>query len=385
MPWKKKKPAGEVTVPTTAAERVTAFGLGYVPLKAGEAKLYEALRDEIPLIDAAINKIIRLVGSFQVETGRADTDRELARFLKTVPVGPLHQGIQFFLWGYLDALLTYGNAVGEILPGRDMKSIGALFLPPMEGIHLKQGENPMETVICVGRGGSIEPVPYPELVMCSSLNPPDSCSKGVSLLKGLPFVSQILLTIFQCMGNNFERAGNLRYAVTYRPGEGSEGRSRERAQMIAREWSQAMSPGKVKDFVAVGDVEIKAIGADGPILDTQVPVRLILEQVVAKLGIPPFMLGLSWSSTERMSKQQSDILTSELEAYRTLLEPVIRRICGLWLRQRGESDRHEIHWDTINLQDEVDEAQAMLYREQAAYYRARAAALKKQEGGELHG
>ena len=54
-----------------------------------------------------------------------------------------------------------------------------------------------------------------------------------------------------------------------------------------------------------------------------------------------------------------------------------QRICGLWLRQRGESGEHEICWDTINLQDEVDEAQAMLYREQAAYYRARAAAVKQ--------
>ena len=48
--------------------------------------------------------------------------------------------------------------------------------------------------------------------------------------------------------------------------------------------------GRVRDFVAVGDVEIKAIGADEQILDSEVPVRQILEQVVAKTGIPPFMV-----------------------------------------------------------------------------------------------
>ena len=42
--------------------------------------------------------------------------------------------------------------------------------------------------------------------------------------------------------------------------------------------------GTVRDFVAVGDVQIKAIGADAPILDSQVPVRQILEQLVAKTG-----------------------------------------------------------------------------------------------------
>lgn len=64
--------------------------------------------------------------------------------------------------------------------------------------------------------------------------------------------------------------------------------------------------------MAVGDVSIKVIGADNQWIDTEVPVRQMLEQIVAKLSIPPFMLGLSWSTTERMSKQQADGLTSEL-------------------------------------------------------------------------
>ena len=67
---------------------------------------------------------------------------------------------------------------------------------------------------------------------------------------------------------------------------------------------QETRSGSVRDFVAVGDVDIKVIGADNQVLDSQVPVRQILEQLVARTGIPPFMLGLSWSSTERMSTQQ---------------------------------------------------------------------------------
>ena len=87
----------------------------------------------------------------------------------------------------------------------------------------------------------------------------------------------------------------------------------------------------VSDFVAVGDVQIKAIGADGQQMDSEVPVRQMLEQIVAKMGIPPFLLGLSWSSTERMSSQQADMLTSELTAYRRILEPALK-ICKTWLR-----------------------------------------------------
>lgn len=123
--------------------------------------------------------------------------------------------------------------------------------------------------------------------------------------------------------------------------------------------------GAVRDFVASGDVDIKVIGADNPVLDSETPVRQILEQLVARTGVPPFLLGLSWSSTERMSSQQADILTSEITAIRRTVEPVVERICELWLRMRGFDPRVTVDWADINLQDEVDEAKALLYRSQA--------------------
>ena len=135
---------------------------------------------------------------------------------------------------------------------------------------------------------------------------------------------------------------------------------------VAKEWGEAMQSGsEIRDFVAVGDVQIKVIGADNQILDSEIPVRQMLEQIVAKTGIPPFMLGLSWSSTERMSQQQSDALTSELEAYRRILTPVITKICSAFLRSRGLSCGFEVVWNDIMLQDEVEQSRAMLYRAQA--------------------
>ena len=106
------------------------------------------------------------------------------------------------------------------------------------------------------------------------------------------------------------------------------------------------------------------IGAEGQIPDSEIPVRQMLEQIVAKLGIPPFMLGLNWSSTERMSAQQADALTSELEAYRRILTPVIERIGNTALRWLG-GGRCTVEWDEITLQDEVEHARARLYHAQA--------------------
>ena len=123
--------------------------------------------------------------------------------------------------------------------------------------------------------------------------------------------------------------------------------------------------GDVKDFVGAGDIDIKVIGADNQILDSSVPVRQLLEQIVAKTGLPPFMLGFSWSTTEKMSSQQADMLTSELESYRRLLTPVIRRIVERYLYGIGCESDFEVRWHDINLQDETELARAALLRAEA--------------------
>ena len=216
----------------------------------------------------------------------------------------------------------------------------------------------------------MEPLPCQELLLFTPFQPEVGSPYGVSLLRSMPFLTEILLKIYQATGMNWERLGNVRFAVIYKPeGDGLDRAwAQERSQCLAREWSAAMQAGKqgsVRDFVAVGDVDIKVIGADNQVLDSEVPVRQILEQLVARTGIPPFLLGLSWSSTERMSTQQADMMTSELTAIRRGLEPVVERICELWLALHGYDRRVTVDWEDINLQDLVEEARAELYREQA--------------------
>ena len=121
----------------------------------------------------------------------------------------------------------------------------------------------------------------------------------------------------------------------------------------------------MRDFVSGGDVSIRAIGADNVMPDCEVPVRQILEQLVAKTGLPPFLLGLSWSSTERMSSQQADILTSEIDYYRRLLEQAILKIARFYADMNDISSDIWVEWENVNLQDEESLARARLYNAQA--------------------
>ena len=343
----------------------------YVPLRGGEAQLYRAIREAVPVVDAAVYKLIRMVGGVAASCGDRGAEAELEEFLRTVPVGRGQFGINAFLDCYVDSLLTCGRAIGEIVPRRDGRDIAALLCGRAEDVEIREGASPLEFVLCgTDERGRVQPLPRQELLLFTPLNPEADSPYGVSLLRSMPFLTDLLMKIYHAMGQNWDRCGNVRFAVVYKPGEGelTGTLARERSQEIAREWSAAMrdsAAGGVRDFVAVGDVDIKVIGADNQVLDSEVPVRQLLEQIVAKTGIPPFMLGLNWSSTERMSSQQADLLTTEITAIRRTLTPVVERICRLWLRMHGYGCGFEVLWDDINLQDEVEEARAALYREEA--------------------
>lgn len=327
---------------------------GLLPVSA-ERGLYRELRANVPVVDAAISKIRRLIGSFIVECEDKRTGIRLERFLRNVQVGAAGHGIDDFLGTYLEEMLTYGNAVGEMVlwGGR----LHALYNTNMDDVELIE-RSPLEAVVAVARDGKLVPCPYQELIVHSAMNPEPGSVRGVSILRGLPFVSEVLMKIYRTVGINWERIGNVRFAVSCKPESGSY--APDRAKNIAAEWQKAMRGGSVSDFVSVGEVNIKAIGSDVQILDSEVPVRQMLEQIVAKLGVPPFLLGFSWSSTERMSSQQADILTSELESYRRLLNPVITKIVDMWMCLEGESCPYSIEWDEITMQDEVDHANAKL-------------------------
>ncbi|MGN1404083.1 MAG: phage portal protein [Ruminococcus sp.] len=368
---RKKKPPVSGSVLQSAPRNAAGYALSE-ECHAVEGSLYAGLRAAVPIVDAAIGKIVRLTGSFRLVCDSVRMQAQLDEFVRDVPVGLTGQSLQCFIDGYLDSLLTYGNALGEMLIDPRTGMLAGLQSAPADRVQIRPGKQPMEREFWL-RGEQESDnvrIAHPERILFTALNPPPGGIYGVSVLHGLPALSQILLRIFECIGQNYDRMGNVRYAVTYKPSNDPAERAYagDRARQIAKEWSEGMragAHGEIRDFVCAGDVDIRVIGADNALLDTEVPVRQLLEQLIAKLSIPPFLLGLNWSSTERMSTQQADILTSELEYYRRLLEPVLRRIGTAFLRLAGSSAEVAVEWSNINLQDETELAQARLWNAQA--------------------
>lgn len=361
------------TVPKNT-RRMTLGGISGAECQSRiERALYDSIRESVPIIDAAIEKIIRLIGGFTIETSERVCQKYADDFVRNVRANGTELGLNAFVFRYLDSLLTYGEAVGEMILDRNKSGVAAVYNASLNDVEIRVGDSPLNPVVYVNDGG-LKPAKNQKLVICSLLNQKPGTVRGKSLISGLPFMSEILLKIFNSVKNNWERVGDVRFAVTYNPSDG-EPFGEDSARQIADEWKKAIRSDSVCDFVSIGNVSIKAIGAEAAIPDCEVPLRAVLEQILSKLGIPPFLLGISWSSTERMSEQQADILTSELEYYRSAVEPAIRKIVGLHMRLLGFSGDVRVVWDDINLQDTVELSQARLNN-------ARAMQIEKEIGWE---
>lgn len=90
-----------IEAPVTAAAQGTASGLfpavnSYTPLVLCQNTLYKSLMEAVPIINAAVHKIIRLTGGFSVETGSAACDKALAEFLSDIPCDSGERSIYSF-------------------------------------------------------------------------------------------------------------------------------------------------------------------------------------------------------------------------------------------------------------------------------------------------
>ena len=238
--FKKKAADKNICAVQTAESRYRRHPFGVLSDYSADCvqyRLFETLRESVPLIDGALDKIVRLTGDFDVKCNSRVAQSALRQFLKNVKVGANGRGIACFINSYLNQLLTYGTAVGEIVPYSDKSGIAALYNASLDSVELKCGDSPLDLLICSRSGvGEAVPVKNPSLILHTALNPAPGKAYGRSILRGLPFVSDILLKIFNAIGENWERVGNIRFAVSC----SSDGaNAKERAQQIARQWSLA--------------------------------------------------------------------------------------------------------------------------------------------------
>lgn len=127
----------------------------YVPLGAGELQLYRAIREAVPILDAAIWKLIRLAGGVAVKCGEPAAQAGLERFLRYCPhrAGTAGHPVLSGLLSGLHAHLRAG--VGELVLDCQGREIAALLCAGPEQVEIREGDSPLDFQLCArGPGGT---------------------------------------------------------------------------------------------------------------------------------------------------------------------------------------------------------------------------------------
>ena len=146
MKWKRKeKPMAAVC--QLRSGQVHPFGMlrGFTPLGTGEEQVYRQLREAVPVLDAAVGKLVRLTGGFGVQCVSPAAEQKLTEFLLNVPCGRGQVGVESFLGGYLDCLPTYRRAVAEL--GVSGGNLRGVCWGDVTRLEIAEGDNPLETEV----------------------------------------------------------------------------------------------------------------------------------------------------------------------------------------------------------------------------------------------
>jgi hypothetical protein len=370
-PGRPARPAAPHGLPSYLAGRFGTRAQSFVALDPKtNFRLYRDMRCCFPVLDVAITKLVRLVGHVEIIADEG-TRAELVAWMERVQVNALQRGFDAWLGSHLDTMLQYGKAVGEIVPNRSRSEVFALTSLDPATVELRTvPEQPLSLDVVQWQGAGWVALPRP-YVLVSLHSPQGDNPHGVSLYRSLPLAAEALSVIENATVQVWQRMGAPPYHVNWRPhGEFQDPDGTLTEGAVARMQEQftaameARTKGEVRDFFSAGEVTVDVIGNKNALFDIQQPFRAFAEQIVAATGLPSWMFGFNWSSTETLSVQQADMIVANVEALRRMVQPAVEQVLDLRQRLRGRPPV-KVGWSAVNLRDLTEEARGRSWSEQA--------------------
>lgn len=333
--------------------------------------LYDAIAKGMPFIDRALRTLSRMVMPFEIECDNEATKESLEDWCDTVAVNGVFRGVWPFMRSHVREMLQFGKSAGEVVLDAQKRDVASLYNIRASKLRLiPDGDN-----ILYGEDINGTPTPYPDqsLLVYNAANNQGDEPHGHSILRSIPFLVDIVLRMENAVRQKWQRHGAPSFLVHCKiPPEvnlndttAAAMKSNIEDQWLANQRNRWNQEG-VLDFIAVNqaDFTVTAI-TDGYELNFDVPYRALTEQILSTVELAPFMLGLQWSTTERLSQQQADCIIGAVDDYRRELEPDLLFILDWVQRTRGLAGTVAIEWEDVNLQDAVETARAELTAAQA--------------------
>jgi hypothetical protein len=337
----------------------------------GDLRLYDEMRRSFPILDVAVTRLVQLCGHPRVE-GESETAAEVERWMGTVASGPAQRGLGRWLETHLDHMLVFGKGVGRIYLTPLRREVAGVVAYDPRGLRLEEGTDPLSLRVMRVVPGNPNGEELPRALTLLSLHAPQGNPHGSSLLRSLPFVTEACSIIENATAQVWQRAGAPSFHVNWQAGAEFCDPQGTVADQVTRDLTAAFESvmaarkyGEIRDLFTTGNVGIGSIGQDTVNVALQEPFRVFVEQMVAVTGLPPWMLGLHWSSTERLSAQQADMLVANIEGIRREVQPQLDQLLELRQSLTGRSSRVRFVWPAISLRDATEQARAAAWSEQA--------------------
>lgn len=346
--------------------------------------LLQEVRDQLPVIQQTISILAGFTGVPDVEGEDDAHTEEIAEFLSGVRVGWLGwgaKGLGAFLHDHIDQMLWTGRAVGEceVSAGRD--DVAALWAYRSENFRLETKDDGTLDIEQLNAPG--KHVLNPLTAFVSTYSPEGSDPYGRRLFRSAVTAAHAWTVVLLAHKQTWLRQGvpifhvHIRLPDTYvdevlRPAVVEDGvivtraytkidaLIEETAAQINKSIKSQVEQGLAMDITTAGNFEatITQVHRETLAGDFETSKRNLIEEVIVAGGVPPSILGYSWSSTERMSRVQMGALEARIDCIRKSIEPVIHHILQLRQRLRGDLRPYTLSWPDVSGVELVDSARA---------------------------
>lgn len=355
----------------------TAGFAQFVPRKVLPS-FYEFLRESIPVIDAAIWRLVALDGHIVVKGNNTALVEEIQEWLYNVPVNDVQRGLQAFHQALSNEAFEQGFGLGEFITDKKRGDIVSLRVADSKSIKFSREDQGGLRIYQKGAGDQSDRELKQENLLYFAVHAENQNPYGTPLFRSCEFVSKALVTMQNSVKNVWERFGDPSYSLIYKTSKKDGIDFEARKTALATELNTALrakAAGKSADFVRAIDsnssIELKVIGIEGQELSLEIPARHMLEQIIAKSGLPPWMLGMHWSTTERLSNAEVEVLLADITTRQAAKMPLFFNLVRTLLLLRGRTWKAGdwwLEWGQVNLHDLVQQAQARFLNAQADMY-----------------
>ncbi len=345
----------------------------YIPRKV-DGPFYEFLREAIPIMDSAIWRLVSLDGSIIVEGDKAALVDEIQDWLDNVPVNDLQSGIQAFHQNFSNEAFEQGFSLSEFIPSKRRDDIIGLRVADSKFIKFKRTDKGV-TILQRSDDDRDYRELKPDALLYWSIHNENQNPHGTPLFRSCEFVAQVLATMHNALLNSWERFGDPSFSLIYKTSRKDGSNHQDRCEALRTDLASAVRAkrlGQSADFVHAidkdSDIILKIIGADGQELSFDTPARHVLEQIVSKTGLPAWMLGMHWSTTERLAEFESEMVLADIVTRQSAKLPSLNKIVSTLLKMRGRSWKKgdwELKYQQVNLHDIEKQARARFLNAQA--------------------